>query len=478
MAAVAAVVAGPSTTASASLSSCSVRLSPGALNLESYTKTDRASAYNVCLDTGYFSPDTNSDALVYVGNNVHVGATPSSIAGSLQFPLAGFRFQTQTSSNATVESDVTLSNTTQVYFNNDSPYNKTIAAATDSASVNATASIPSGWTSDFGSSNFTTDPTNSDRRIEAVTASAPRQQWNVDGTNAAITPNSGQTKTQTCRQDYQPSSSTYHFVNENSSSDTVPYPDGTAFDDNATLGADTYADSPQINDRSVVFYNGSLPASWSGSDAWSEWSLAQFPDSTHHVTACTMTHFHTDYREDGIADTNGKGDRESGIPFVTSTVRGVEADYGINHPLGLDLAGSASPSNYISPAIKTNPGSNSGSTPYGVLLKLKSSYTIPSGASAGQTNVINAIKKYGVYVVDDGNGSVASLNFSRRGTSDTGTGLSHNDLGYLKDAFGDNGSGGDNTIAGIQALGLDVTDFDVVCTPSLVSSGLVAACHH
>jgi hypothetical protein len=487
---------------------CTTTLNSGATldSIEAYTAANAGSATVVCLTTGLYGPSTTGNAVLKVGRNVTLEAKPAdqmsnttqyvTINGRVQLTAAGggqaaaevlLAPGTALSGASTAYADggLAVNATFQAYYNNSSVLNTPLAqryvsGCGTTGHPDCTDAVPSAWATNVGSSTWTTDPTSSDRRIHAVDPAKTPIHYTIDSA---------------CGTGDGPSSSTYHFI---ASTDDLPYLAPSMDDDgNGVLDDWTHPSTQSGSDKTNVFLTGNDQAHWntqSGTGfgrAYSFWKVSTFPYSGIGITACSGTRWKIDSNEDGIVDTGGKGDRESGIPFLSSTIRGVEAEYGINHPLGLDVGGSAAPSNYISPATKSNPESNTGTIPYGALLRLKDNVTAPcendSTCSQGQVNIMAAARKYGAYVVDDGNGSTSALNVSRRGTSDAGLGVAKGDLGYWIDAVGrlnplaDQSNHAsdyykDNTIAAIEALGLDISKFEVVCTPELDAANLVSGC--
>ena len=93
--------------------------------------------------------------------------------------------------------------------------------------------------------------------------------------------------------------------------------------------------------------------------------------------------------------------RGSGAPLISTTLRADEALDGIEHALGLTIPHASE--DYIRPiAAKSDGGRDASSVRYGSLFVLRSNYPVPSGASVGVRNLIDALKTYGAYVVDQG----------------------------------------------------------------------------
>src|SRR3954452_9136131 len=93
--------------------------------------------------------------------------------------------------------------------------------------------------------------------------------------------------------------------------------------------------------------------------------------------------------------------RGSGTPLISTSVRADELLGGINHALGITVPRVMS--NYVFPVATHSDGSaGSGSIQYGMLFVLRADYPVPANASIGVQNLIQALKTYGAYVIDQG----------------------------------------------------------------------------
>jgi hypothetical protein len=95
-------------------------------------------------------------------------------------------------------------------------------------------------------------------------------------------------------------------------------------------------------------------------------------------------------------DTSARG---SGAPLIATTLRADEALNGINHALGITVPNVGGNPAYP-PATHTDGGG--GGIEDGMLFVLRPDYPVPPRASVGVRNVIQALKTYGAYVVDQG----------------------------------------------------------------------------
>src|SRR4029079_18115508 len=99
---------------------------------------------------------------------------------------------------------------------------------------------------------------------------------------------------------------------------------------------------------------------------------------------------------DKMDDTSARG---SGTPLISTTLRADEALSGVNHALGITVP-SVGGSPVYPPATHTDGGG--ARIECGIRFVLRPDYPVPPGASVGVRNVIQALKTYGAYVVDQG----------------------------------------------------------------------------
>jgi hypothetical protein len=93
--------------------------------------------------------------------------------------------------------------------------------------------------------------------------------------------------------------------------------------------------------------------------------------------------------------------RGSGTPLIATTLRADEALHGINHALGITVP-SVSNDYVYPPATHADGNGGANAIKYGMLFVLRPDYPVPGGAPVGVRNVIQALKTYGAYVVDQG----------------------------------------------------------------------------
>jgi hypothetical protein len=93
--------------------------------------------------------------------------------------------------------------------------------------------------------------------------------------------------------------------------------------------------------------------------------------------------------------------RGSGTPLIPTTLRAEEALNGIHHALGITVP-SVSSDYIMPPASKSDGNDGPGAIKYGMLFVLRPDYPMPPNAGIGESNVIQALKTYGAYVIDQG----------------------------------------------------------------------------
>jgi len=98
--------------------------------------------------------------------------------------------------------------------------------------------------------------------------------------------------------------------------------------------------------------------------------------------------------------TNNTSARASGAPIIPTTIRAEEAVNGIDHVLGLTIPRASS--TYVYPATHSDGDLGPDAVQYGMLFALRADYPVPAGATLGERNIIQALKTYGAYVVDQG----------------------------------------------------------------------------
>lgn len=132
--------------------------------------------------------------------------------------------------------------------------------------------------------------------------------------------------------------------------------------------------------------------------AWEFWRCTTVSPSG--ITAAVVSQW--DLRGLGYSAYRGENSaRGSGTPLITTTLTAEEAMNGIDHALGITVPRVSS--SYLYPvATKSDGSAGPDAVKYGMLFVLRSDYPVPEGAGVGERNVIQALKTYGAYVVDQG----------------------------------------------------------------------------
>lgn len=94
--------------------------------------------------------------------------------------------------------------------------------------------------------------------------------------------------------------------------------------------------------------------------------------------------------------------RGSGTPLISTSLRPDEVQYGVEHTLGVSVAGDVSSTYRYPPASHTDGGQSSTAIKYGDLFVLRSDY--PMTGSDQRKNLLAALKVYGVVIIDRASG--------------------------------------------------------------------------
>jgi hypothetical protein len=133
--------------------------------------------------------------------------------------------------------------------------------------------------------------------------------------------------------------------------------------------------------------------------AWEMWRCTK-ADATGYETVTISQWNLTGTGVPSVSEDNSSA-RGSGTPLIPTTIRAEEALRGINHALGITVPRVSG--DYLYPPATHSDGSlGPDDIKYGMLFVLRSDYPVPAGASVGERNVIQALKTYGAYVVDQG----------------------------------------------------------------------------
>jgi hypothetical protein len=158
--------------------------------------------------------------------------------------------------------------------------------------------------------------------------------------------------------------------------------------------------------------------------AWEFWRCTSVGPTG--ITAAVIAQW--DLRGLGYSAYRGENSaRGSGTPLISTTLRADETLTGIDHALGITVPRVSS--QFVPPvATKSDGSAGADAVKYGMLFVLRADYPAPAGAGIGERNIIQALKTYGAYVVDQG----ASFELDASSTDAAGwsqTGLRINTLG-------------------------------------------------
>jgi hypothetical protein len=131
----------------------------------------------------------------------------------------------------------------------------------------------------------------------------------------------------------------------------------------------------------------------------------------------------------GYASVRGDNSaRGSGTPLISTTLRADEALNGVNHALGITVPSVSS--GYIRPPASHSDGNGGGNgIKYGMRFVLRADYAPRPGSGIGERNVIEALKTFGAYVVDQGAAFEMDADFTHPGIW-AQTGLNENSFDF------------------------------------------------
>lgn len=132
--------------------------------------------------------------------------------------------------------------------------------------------------------------------------------------------------------------------------------------------------------------------------AWEFWRCTKV--SATGITTAVVSQW--DLTGSGYSAFRGENSaRGSGTPLIATSLTADEALHGIDHAMGISVPRVAS--DYVYPvATKSDGSAAAGTVKYGMLFVLRGDYPVPANASVGVRNVIEALKTYGAYVIDQG----------------------------------------------------------------------------
>jgi hypothetical protein len=334
----------------------------------------------ICLRTAYFQePD---DALIVMTQpGVRVQASPGA------YPIVCGKFVLR-AADTSVGTDVHTDPTCAPPFNENSPWNKA------SSAFSAPVPVPSTWLDDFDGVD-STRPLNfanswdHGKAIFKASASDPvTATYRIADASQCFNDPAG------CGV-WQPSDPTHRVADETAPSpEHVPIPAGVR-----CPGLPTVDDE---HDRALSVISAD------GKTAWEFWHCthAATPQEPWY-TAAVAAKWSLDSDDPsqagaGYQDTMGSTSaRASGTPLLPTTVTPREAISGIHHPLGLTVM-SVSDGFVNPPASHTDGCAGCSHLRYGMLFVLRSNFKSPRWPQIGELNIIQALKRYGAYVVDQG----------------------------------------------------------------------------
>jgi parallel beta-helix repeat protein len=132
--------------------------------------------------------------------------------------------------------------------------------------------------------------------------------------------------------------------------------------------------------------------------AWEFWRAVKAGETGYQTSVVAQFDLTGPGYSDRSSDNSARG---SGTPLISTTLRADEALNGIQHALGITVP-RVSSSYLYPPATHTDGDLGPDAIKYGMLFVLRSDYPVPADASEGVRNVIQALKTYGAYVIDQG----------------------------------------------------------------------------
>jgi hypothetical protein len=357
---------------------CDKSLNGGAIEDEVNGEPNRV----ICLRTGYYSEP--GDALIVIRQpGVRVQAAPGAepwVCGRFVARAAG----------VSIGPEIRIDPNCQPYFNEDSPYNKL------ASSYPASVPIPSTWLTDFDGNG--TEPLDLSRSWEhgkAIFRAFPVNSFATfriaDSSQCFDDPVS-------CAS-WQPLDPDQRVADESSPDpDQIPIPAGVRCPGLPVVDND--------HDRALVVI------SEDGRTAWEFWHCthAATPEEPWY-TAAIAARWSLDpddpsirsrgYQDEGLGGIGTGSARASGMPLVETTIAPHEALWGIHHTLGLAVR--QVDDGYVNPpASHTDGCAGCSHLRYGMLFVLDPGFQPPPGTSQGALNVVDALKRFGAYVVDRG----------------------------------------------------------------------------
>jgi hypothetical protein len=357
-------------------SDCTLTLDSGAIEAEANRSADRT----ICLKTAYYQEP--GDALIEIReDNVRLQAAPGAdpiVCG--RFVLRGVGDQ--------IDPDIRTDPTCAPYFNENSPWN--VAASRYPPSV----PVPATWLNEFDGAAGATplQITQSWDHGKAIFRASPADP--ATATFRIADPSQCFDDPAGCAS-WEPNDPAHIVADETSPTpDRIPIPAGVRCPGLPLVD--------NGHDRALTVISAD------GKTAWDFWHCthAATPQEPWY-TAAVAAKWNLDpddpeslgYQSNGAIPSNSA--RASGMPIIPTTVTPLEALRGIHHALGLTVVNVAA--GYVNPPASHSDGcvNDCSHLHYGMLFVLdpafKPKVRFPS---QGELNVIEALKRYGAYLVD------------------------------------------------------------------------------
>jgi hypothetical protein len=360
-------------------SDCTQTLSGGAIEAEANRAPDRV----ICLETAYYVEPR--DALIVIAaEGVRIHAAPGA------HPIVCGRFVVR-GTGSSIAPDVRLDLHCAPYFNEDSPFNKVAAG------YEASVPVPATWLADFDGTGA--GPLGLSRTWDhgkAVFRASPADPvaatYRIADATQCFNDPFG------CRK-WQPVDPAHSVADDLAPvPELLPIPAGVRCP-GLPLTDDTH-------DRSLTIVSAD------GRTAWELWHCvhAATPQEPYYEAAVAArwsldpddpSRASVGYQDIDAIGGSTNSVRGSGVPLLSTVLTPSEAIHGIHHPLGLTVAQISD--GYLYPPASHSDGCVGCShIAYGMLFVLEPGFQLPDDASIGEQNVVQALKKYGAYVVDRG----------------------------------------------------------------------------
>jgi hypothetical protein len=369
---VAAMGAGmPSTALAQTEPACTDTLSSGGIEAEANRRPDRV----ICLDTAYYTEPRDAVIAIYQ-RDVRVQPAPG------EHPIVCGRFVVR-GPGSSVSPDLAIDPTCRVYFNEASPWN--LAGGTFPSMP-----VPSSWYADFdgtgnGPLELSRDWDHGKAIFKADPADPVTATFRIADSSQCMNDPLG------CRH-WQPSDPAHRVADESAPApDSIPIPAG--------VRCPGLPNMDDLHDRALVVISADSRTAW---EFWHCTHVATPAEPWYTAAVATKWSLNPGALSSrGYQDGDSNGARASGAPLLASTITPSETLFGIHHAIGLTVK-AVSNQYYSPPASHTDGCAGCAQLRYGMLFVLDPSYKPPVRPTLGESNVIEALKHYGAYVVDRG----------------------------------------------------------------------------